>query len=33
MAEAFLKRYHYHRPHMGLGMIPPLAIRSKTVGY
>ena len=25
MAETFLKRYHYHRPHMGLGMIPPLA--------
>ncbi len=33
MAEAFLKRYHYHRPHMGLGMTPPLTIRSKTVGY
>jgi transposase InsO family protein len=25
MVETFLKRYHYHRPHMGLGMIPPLA--------
>ena len=25
MAETFLKRYHYHRPHMGLGMTPPLA--------
>lgn len=24
MAEVFLKRYHYHRPHMGLGMTPPL---------
>ena len=24
MAKAFLQRYHYHRPHMGLGMIPPL---------
>lgn len=24
MAESFLKRYHYHRPHMGLGMKPPL---------
>ena len=24
MAEAFLNRYHYHRPHMGLGMVPPL---------
>ena len=25
MAEVFLRRYHYHRPHMGRGMIPPLA--------
>ncbi len=25
MAEVFLKRYHYHRPHMGKGMLPPLA--------
>lgn len=25
MAEAFLRRYHYHRPHMGRGMIPPLS--------
>ena len=24
MVESFLKRYHYHRPHMGLGMRPPL---------
>src|SRR3989339_2146021 len=24
MAELFLKRYHYHRPHMGIGMKPPL---------
>jgi transposase len=24
MAEVFLRRYHYHRPHMGRGMIPPL---------
>jgi transposase len=24
LAEAFLERYHYHRPHMGLGMVPPL---------
>ncbi len=24
LVEAFLKRYHYHRPHMGLGMTPPL---------
>lgn len=24
MVELFLNRYHYHRPHMGLGMKPPL---------
>ena len=24
MVESFLKRYHYHRPHMGLDMRPPL---------
>lgn len=24
LVEAFLERYHYHRPHMGLGMQPPL---------
>lgn len=24
MVESFLTRYHYHRPHMGLGMRPPL---------
>lgn len=24
MIESFLQRYHYHRPHMGLGMKPPL---------
>lgn len=24
LVEGFLERYHYHRPHMGLGMIPPL---------
>ncbi len=24
MVETFLKRYHYHRPHIGLGMTPPL---------
>lgn len=24
MVELFLKRYHYHRPHMSLGMKPPL---------
>lgn len=23
--EAFLERYHYHRPHLGLGLRPPLA--------
>jgi len=25
MVEVFLKRYHYHRPHMSLGMAPPLS--------
>jgi transposase InsO family protein len=24
MVESFLERYHYHRPHMGKGMTPPL---------
>lgn len=24
VVESFLDRYHYHRPHMGLGMKPPL---------
>src|SRR3989304_920631 len=24
IVETFLKRYHYHRPHMGIGMKPPL---------
>ena len=24
LVETFLERYHYHRPHMGLGMTPPL---------
>jgi transposase InsO family protein len=24
MADDFILRYHYHRPHMGLGMVPPL---------
>ena len=24
MVELFLQRYHYHRPHLGLGMRPPL---------
>jgi IS30 family transposase len=26
MVESFLDRYHYHRPHMGLGMRPPLMV-------
>jgi len=26
MVESFLERYHYHRPHMGLNMQPPLSI-------
>jgi len=25
MVESFLDRYHYHRPHMGIGMKPPLS--------
>lgn len=29
MAEAFLKRYHYHRPHMGKAMIPPLSNKER----
>lgn len=29
MAEIFLKRYHYHRPHMGKGMVPPLCHKEK----
>ena len=24
LVETFLERYHYHRPHLSLGMIPPL---------
>lgn len=32
MVESFLQRYHYHRPHMGLGMKPPLS-KQLTVGY
>ena len=24
LVEIFLERYHYHRPHMGIGMKPPL---------
>lgn len=26
MVESFLRRYHYPRPHMGLGMRPPLVV-------
>lgn len=26
MVESFLQRYHYHRPHMGLGMKTPLTV-------
>lgn len=26
MVESFLQRYHYHRPHMGLGMRTPLMV-------
>lgn len=26
VVESFLNRYHYHRPHIGLGMKPPLKI-------
>jgi transposase len=29
LAEAFLIRYHYHRPHMGLGMTPPLSEKER----
>lgn len=29
MVESFLKRYHYHRPHMSLGMKPPLVGRTR----
>jgi transposase len=31
MVESFLKRYHYHRPHMSLGMKPPLVGTKKEV--
>jgi transposase len=27
MVESFIKRYHYHRPHMSLNMSPPLTIK------
>lgn len=26
LVESFLQRYHYHRPHIGLGMKPPLSV-------
>lgn len=29
MAEVFLQRYHYHRPHMGKGMLPPLVNKER----
>jgi transposase InsO family protein len=29
MVESFLKRYHYHRPHLGLGMRTPLTINDR----
>ncbi len=29
MVESFLKRYHYHRPHLGLGMRTPLNINDR----
>jgi len=31
MVEAFLKRYHYHRPHISLGMTPPLAKKEEAL--
>ena len=31
MVESFLARYHYHRPHMSLGMKPPLVNLMKEV--
>ncbi len=31
MVETFLKRYHYHRPHISLGMIPPLAKKEEAL--
>jgi transposase len=31
MVESFLARYHYHRPHMSLGMKPPLVNSMKEV--
>jgi len=31
MVESFLKRYHYHRPHISLGMTPPLAKKEEAL--
>jgi transposase len=31
MVETFLKRYHYHRPHISLGMTPPLAKKEEAL--
>ena len=33
MVESFLKRYHYHRPHMSLGMKPPLQRLKKEIDW
>ncbi|MBI2836309.1 MAG: transposase [Chloroflexi bacterium] len=43
LVESFLSRYHYHRPHLGLGLRAPLALPTgfilsvveggETVGY
>jgi transposase len=33
MVESFLKRYHYHRPHMGLDMKPPLYSLNEEVDW
>jgi len=29
LAESFLERYHGHRPHMGIGMVPPLQYKKE----
>lgn len=29
MVEIFLNRYHFHRPHMGIGMLPPLCHKER----
>ena len=33
MVESFLHRYHYHRPHLGLGMRPPTASHSSAEAH